>query len=570
MEKYKKHKHKEQKEKRKPIPKQFIMLLISAFIIIIPLLGKKITVGHDYLFHSTNMILTNEYIDIFNFNILLPKVFGGTIANGFGYGTGIFYPPLSYYLTSYITYLLNLSNNNTVLSITYLEILIVFTSGIVMYKFIKRISKDDYISMIGSISYICSTYFLCNIYTRTAIGESLTFIFLPLVFYGLYELFYGDTTKFYLLFTVGYIGLINSHLVLSLFITILILILFLINFKMVFKKDKLIKLTISSILVLLISSPFLVPFLEHSILGNYSVYEEYFMYTIDEIKEHALNIMDFFIIKHKTETGIEVYINYAILIPSILTIIFNKQIFEKEKRKNCISILVLIFLAAYVSTKYFPWEIMPSYIQMIQFPWRMVGIVSFGISIISGYAIKLIDEKKKKVVAYTLVVFITFFGFSTIARERIYDIVYPETMYMGVQSEYLPSNTSKNLIYYETRNKNIKLQNGEAKISIIKNDTPYLKAEIKLISDNIKIELPRLYYFGYEIKIIDQNGNVNKIDYYENEKGFIELDISKSGILEIDYKGTIANKIANYVCFVTLLAVSIVIIYKKKKIGKSH
>lgn len=565
MGKYKKNKHKDQKEKRNSIPKPFIMLLISAFIIVIPLLGKKITGGHDYLFHSTNMILTNEYIDIFNFNILLPKVFGGTIANGFGYGTGIFYPPLSYYLTSYITYLLNLSNHNTVLSLTYLQILIVFTSGIVMYKFIKRISKDDYISMIGSISYICSTYFIGNIYTRTAIGESLTFIFLPLVFYGLYELFYGSSSKFYLLFTLGYIGLINSHLVLSLYITILILILFLINFKIVFKKDKLIKLTISSILVLLISSPFLVPFLEHSILGSYSVYEENFMYTIDEIKEHALNITDFFIIKHKTETGIEVYINYAILIPSILTIIFNKQIFEKEKRKNYISILILILLSAFISTKYFPWEIMPSYIQMIQFPWRMIGIVSFGLSIISGYVIKLIDEKKRKVVAYALVVFITFFGFSTIARERILDIVYPETMYMGVQSEYLPSNTSKNLTYYETRNKDIKLQNGEAEINTVKNDTPYLKVEIKLISDDIKIELPRLYYLGYEIKLIDQDGNINKIDYYENENGFIELDVSKSGILEIDYKGTTANKIANYVCLITLIAVLITIIYKKKK-----
>lgn len=541
----------------------FICLVITIIILIYPLIGNKVSYGHDYLFHATNNILNYTNIDVFKLNMLLPKIFGGTIANGFGYGTGIFYPPMTYYLTSYITFIFNLSYQNCVLSLTYLEILIIIASGLVMYKFTKRISKDNHVAAISSITYISYSYFLCNIYTRNALGESLIAVFLPLVFYGLYELFNNNDKKFYLLFIIGYIGMIHSHLVISLFITIIILIIFIINYKKVFKKDIIIKLSIASILILLISSPYLVPLLEHKIYGNYTVFEKNTMYQDSQIIEYTLSLSDYLLVKYKTQNGIELYFSFVTLVTTILTIIYNKKIFKKANKKIYFNTLLLIIISVIISSKIFPWEKMPYFIKIIQFPWRLCILTSFGISILSGYFIKLIDKKYQKIIACLIIVLIIFFGYATIPRENLTTVFHPSKMHMGNQYEYLPINTKNNLSYFNSRNQDIIIKEGNANINITKNNTPYLKSEIALISNSIKVELPRLYYLGYEIIMKDEKGNKNAIKYYENEFGFIELELTKSGILEVNYKGTLASKISNYICIIAIITWISVIIYIK-------
>ena len=545
--------------------KPFIGLLIAIFILIIPLLNNKISFGHDYKFHATNNIVTYNSIDILKLKLTLPQIYSKKIANGFGYGTGIFYPSLTNYLASYITYFLDLSYQNCVLSLTYIGILIIIASGLMMYKFTKKISKDKYIAAISAMTYISYSYFLCNIYARNALGEALISIFLPLVFYSLYELFLGNEKKFLPLFIIGYVGMINSHLVLSILITIIIIIMFFFNYRKVFKKDKIKKLTLASILILLISSPYLVPLIEHRLFGNYVVFEENVMYNLESIKEHALNFVDYFLVKYKTNNGVEVYFGYITIITSIATIIFNKRIFKKEEKNIYRNLIIFITISIFLSSKILPWDYMPHFIKMIQFPWRICGITSLGLSILSGYFIKIIEPKYKKIVAIFMSILIVFFGFATIPKENMQDIFHPAKMSMGNQNEYLPVNANKNINYFENRNKKIISKKGETEIKIIKNSIPYLNAEIILNTEKAIIELPRLYYLGYEVTIKETNGKKNKINYYENEYGFIELEINKSGILEVDYKGTIANQIANYICIITIIICIFICIYNKIK-----
>jgi len=553
------------KNKFKKIPKSFIGVIIAILVLISPLLSNKVTFGHDYVFHVTSNLVNHGYLNIFEFKFFLPKIFGSTIANGFGYGTGIFYPPLSYHLTSYISYFLNLSYQNSVLAISYSQILILILSGVVMYKFVKRISSDNYVAALSSVSYISYTYFLCTLYTRCAIGEGLMSIFLPLVLYGLYELFYGDDKKFIPLFVIGYTGMILSHLVLSVFITIIILIIFLFNIKKVLKKEKIKKLVISSILILLITSPFTVPLLEHKIYGNYTVFAENTMYDTETIKASATNILDFLVVKPKTANGIEVYIGYVTLFTMLIVIYKNKEIFQKENRSIYKNLLLLIIISLVLSSRIIPWNKMPYFLKIIQFPWRLCMVASLGISILSGYFIKLVDKEHKKKLAVLIVILTIFFGYATIAREYIIEPLVPYEMSLGNQKEYLPVKTNNNLEYFYSRNQEIIFKEGTGEIKIIENETPYLKSEINISSNNLIIELPRLYYLGYEIKLTDKDGVENKLDYYESEYGFIELHIIKNGTLEIDYTGTTANKIANYVSIITIISLISILIYNKIK-----
>lgn len=555
--------------KLKLIPKPLVGVIFSAFILLCPLLNGKIAWGHDYSFHSSNMILASDTLNVARLRIILPKIFGGIIAKGFGYGTGIFYPPLSYSLTAYISYFLKLINLDTNLSITILEIIVTILSGIIMYIFLKRIFKDNKIASIGSISYISSTYFLCNIYIRSALGELLTFIFIPLVFWGLYELFFEDGKKFNLLFIVGYVGMIHSHLVLTMYLTIIIILTFLCFPKKVFKKDKIQKLLISSSLILLISSTYLVPLIEHKLLGNYVVFEPYSMYSDNWIKENSLTLRDYLTIGTKAN-NIKVYINQVSLCLFIIVSIFNKKIFTKEKKHIYLITMIIIVISTIMSSSYFPWENVPSFFKMIQFPWRLCVITTFGISIIVGNIVKIIKGENKTLIIVGLTLAMLLFGYNTIRQETVTNPTAPLTMNMGSQSEYLPSNTLNNIEYFNRRNQDVFLKEGSAEVYVNVNNPPYLKATINLTSNTTIIELPRLYYLGYKVQLIDCNGNIEKINYYENKYGFIELQIDKSGTLELSYEGTLANKVSNYICMITITSYILYAIYTKRYIKENR
>jgi len=542
----------------------YLLLITAIFLLSYPLISNKIKYEDDYYFHVTNLLVNREHINILKFKFLIPQIFSGGIANNLGYGTGIFYPPLSYYLTCYMS---SLINSNKI--IEYLQIIIIILSSLTMFKFLKKVTKDNYISTIGSISYISSIYFLTDIYRRFAIAESLTFIFIPIVFLGLYNIISLNNNKIHI-FIIGYLGMIHCHLVISIYLTLIIIFLFLCFPKKILKKEIIKKLLLSSLIILLISSSYLIPLLEHKILGNYAVFEPNYMYTLESVKEHALSIKELLTIK---TTGVKIYLNYIILILSIITIILNKKIFKKENNKLNINLykvsLIITILSIFISSKLFPWEIMPNFLKMIQFPWRLLGLASFSLAILSGYTIKLIKEKYKLLLTIIISIFIVMNGYLSIEQKNNHnnllmeDIPIPNEISLGVQSEYLPTKTINNIDYFKYRGEYIIIKEGKAKTTIIENNTPYLKSEIKLISDNITIELPRIYYLGYEIKLTDKEGNTKKIDYYENENGFIETKLNKSGILEINYKGTLANKIANYISILTIGICLSILLYKK-------
>ena len=69
------------------------------------------------------------------------------------------------------------------------------------------------------------------------------------------------------------------------------------------------------------------------------------------------------------------------------------------------------------------------------------------------------------------------------------------------------------------------------------NKTPVLIFDIE--TEGAKIELPRLYYLGYDIKL-----NSKQLSYKENKNGFIELYVKESGTITVKYAGTTGYKVA--------------------------
>ena len=68
-------------------------------------------------------------------------------------------------------------------------------------------------------------YLFTDIFIRGAFNESFLLFIVPLIFLGIHYLI-DDNNKlmFYLLFVIGYVLAINTHLVLSIYLTVVILI----------------------------------------------------------------------------------------------------------------------------------------------------------------------------------------------------------------------------------------------------------------------------------------------------------------------------------------------------------
>ncbi len=178
------------KEKRKII--DVIAIGIVAFLLSIPNLSQNLNLYFDdgcqhlmRAYGTYQTILRGE-----NWNIISDFV------NGFGYSWDLFYGPLSEYLLL-IFGVVTKSFNTGFKILTYL---LLFLAGRFMYQCVHEITDNRNTALLATIVYITSPYFFTDIYIRHSLGEAMAFVFVPLVFWGLYRLFNTEKNHYQLIF----------------------------------------------------------------------------------------------------------------------------------------------------------------------------------------------------------------------------------------------------------------------------------------------------------------------------------------------------------------------------------
>ena len=518
------------------------VIFVVAFFTMMPMFTSEYKSSHDTKFHLANIdSLTEQIKDDF----LFPSKIVGRIGNDFGYGTELFYPPLSHYSTAYI----NVIFNNPVISIKIVHFLGLFLLGITMFFLAKRLSDNSEIGLLSAIIYMLFPYHLSNIYIRDALGESLFFVFLPLIFLGLYELFNDNLKKFYPLFIVGYVFAMLSHLIMTAYLTVIILVFLIVKYKKTLKYLK--PLIIAALFILTITSPYTVGLLQQKILGNYNVFVDGVM--VQGTWGNALNPFDYILVfKNMGNSEIKFYIDIIVLIMLFLTF----KNYKKYNNKYYNYILVFGIVCFILSSQIFPWDILPKSLRLIQFPWRFVTFISLVVSLLAPLC--LCNFKDKKVLSLILIIVMLLLAQPNLrqATNEVINVDNLEYWYgVGVQREYTPVNTVNNLDYYDNRSQDILIKEGEGTVNLIINKVPYLEFEV---TGQVTVELPRLYYIGYTL--IDSNNN--KVNIYENEKGFIETKVSE-GTYKLDFTGTTFDKVASVVSFLSCLTL-VVFVWRKK------
>lgn len=235
-----------------------------------------------------------------------------------------------------------------------LFIFAIIASGcIISYACFKRCVKDEIAGLTGSMTLLLMPYHLLDIYNRAAIGECLSFVFLPLIFCGMYLLYSEEKkNKAELYLIIGMTGLINSSLIIAMAAAFTVLIFAFILYKKTFVNKRYQILLKSAIFTLLINAVSIIP-------GIFMIKESgaFGLHNISlDISGKGVSISDIInLLPSSDKPGIAAIGAGFIMILIIYAIWTRKSEtgkYVKECRVSLIAMLVFLIL----SLKYLPWD----------------------------------------------------------------------------------------------------------------------------------------------------------------------------------------------------------------------
>lgn len=548
--------------------KTYSFIILIAVIVSIPLFSSNYYIYiDDGIQHICRIMGTYQSITE---GQMFPVIMSN-FCNGFGYSWNLFYSPF----TAYMPLVFHFITNSFVLDIKFFMVLVTIFSGITMYRLMNTITKSKYASLLGAILYVLAPYRLTDMYIRMALAELTSFIFLPMVFQGLYMLFHGEkmeTKKPEIILTIGAIGLVVTHLIIAMYTAIIALIYVIINIKKL--KDKVIlkKLLISFVFIICITSFFLLPMLEQRFSADYEVFQPGRMERTEALIYYKLDLLDFIY----TEKGNMVFeIGFVTIIGLILTIFAYKKV-EKRYKKFYIFSLIVGVISLIMTLKLFPFEKLPAVLKMLQFSFRMLEFSSFFLAIVVSihYSIMIKNFSMKDVVVLTTITLLLLipmmirnvpYSENVMGEERLWPAVRvtqnTKRVHAGCASfEYLPTKAFENIDYIKTRENSIYVLEGQIEILNQEKNGTNMSFDIADGEKGTKLELPYIYYVGYEVTLKTENEE-RKLETFESENGFVGIELRDSigeGEILVSYPGTATMKIS---AVVSILGLSGMILY---------
>ncbi len=401
--------------------REYIVLIFLYLLFLFPLLHPGVFVTHDGENHIARFA---SYVRAFMDGQFPPR-WAGNLNYGYGTPLFIFFYPLPGYLAS-------LLQSAGVSLETCFKLLSLFAFLLAPIGFFTwtRFFLGKKAAFIASLLYGLAPYHFLDLYVRGDIGELLSFVFIPWVFYFLEKNYRKITIENTLLGGVMYAFLILSHNIMALLFSIL----FAGYIILKIKHGKTVSL--GNVLMLgvglLLSSFFWIPALLEQRYLNTALFVE------DLYKSHFPNLSQLifspwgFGSDVNTMGGLSPQIGVIHLAGVILALCFIKQI-VKNKGMDVVFWVSVFFCAMFMSLSVSTilWENLPL-LKQFQFPWKFTVLSSFAAALICGF---VFDLKMNKYIytATVLGIIITSFYFTRVSgyihRNDSFYFNFPGTTY---------------------------------------------------------------------------------------------------------------------------------------------
>lgn len=401
----------------------FLIGILLSLILLWPLFKAPYFTHHDDV-QVIRLHQMNECIQ----DLQIPCRWVPDLGGLYGYPLFNYYGPLPYYFGE-IVYLFS---NSFIFSAKVMFAASFIGSFLFMYLFVKKL-WGELGGILAGLFYSYAPYHAVDFYVRGAMGEMWALMFFPAIFWAILRLWKDTNWKNSVVISILTAMLITSHnlstLVFAPFILLFILVLY------IYKNDvKFVTLSVFGlILALFVSAFYWAPaLLEKGLVHVETTISGYFSYT-----EHFKGLRKLFFertwgwgasireIPGGERDGMSFQIGIVHTLTWLAVLVLT---FINRKKEKFAFLLVLFFsLSALFSIfmihprSVFVWNLIEP-ISFLQFPWRLLMLVIFFVSIVAGSLAKFIPNKVLTFVTSFLVFVVVVLNFSYFRPQKFVNL----------------------------------------------------------------------------------------------------------------------------------------------------
>ena len=483
----------------------------------------------------------------------------------YGYGSGFYYP--DFFLQ--IPALLLLLGFSYWSSYRIFVFLCTFFSLCSIYGCVKKISGKLSAARLSAVLYAFAAYRLIDIFYRAAVGEFQSFIFMPMIILGLYEIYEGHPEK-WLYFALGFAGLLLSHMISLAICGVFTLAFVLIRFRKTFGDRKVFAALVKSVLLTLaLGAFFILPMMEQAATVELKV-NGIFSGTVT--RSNIISFKDIFLLFdswHTKDGQRNAYPGIIFLIIPALRLIFVR----KRSMKIVIADTLTLFgvAALIMSTNAFPWRRMIHVLYRIQISSRIFIVATVCLSISCAIYADLISSSKW--FAAAVVLGAAACGLPIIietCENRMFSIdeyLYRANLRTVAGGEYLPANFDRD--YPEENKDNVLSNTADYEITRYKRQglTFTFSYEVKDGGEDVYFNVPLIMYTGYRAELTTADGAVTELQPEADDIGLVRVNTGgvDAGTICVHYEKTTIQIVSEIISLSALAFIIVVKLYGKKE-----
>lgn len=564
----------------------FLLFAVAVYLIY-PLLGEGYFVGQEALGPQYRVYGIGLAISSGQFP---PKVLPNLV-NGLGYGWNIFYSPLAYDFTWVISAL----GFSYITSTKLIHFLAILLSGTFIYALVIRITGRGTAALIAAVLYMTAPYRLVDLYVRNAYAESFAFLFVPVVFLGMYEIFHGDPRRWWVL-AAGMSGIVLTHNISGLYCALFVAAYVATQARRLAKEINLLRsLGVAALMSVLLTAYFIGPLLEHQAAHSYAVFDPEFVralgFSADHLRDHAVKPWQLFSHEFMHLSSVRPQslplasdkpeMPFLLGVPLVLFAAVGVFAARRHAAQNIFRFSMIAALLSLVMTlEGFPWEFVPQPLHYLQFPWRLLLFAVFFLSLTGGAAGLLIPEKyDRNFVIVPLVVLLCVYVFGFIKPDyraflndsvipAIENVRNPNSNIGTSKAEYLPIRSIEHLNYLREHRGAPVILSGEADFISTEHFGTNLSINVVLNTSEALIELPFVYYLGYQATLQTHDDIKHDLDIFEGPNGLGALIVHDSGKVSVRYGVTQWSAVSYAMTFAGLIWLALLLIFRNQFVMK--
>jgi len=547
-------------------------------IILLALLGVK------SLFHTafyTSHDGRHQIIRLMHFhqglvNGQLPVRWAGTAFHGYGYPLFIFTYRLPFWLAEG-WYLLA---GNLGEAIKFVFIITFVFSGLTMYWLAQKIWQSKLAGFLSAILYLWAPYRFSNIFVRAALGEAVSFVFMPLIFLGIWGLSKESkkSLKWFLVLILGLGGAVLSHAItLGLWFLPLIFWFIYCFYQSKNRKKYFIYSFLAGLLSLGLTAYYWLPAAAErkyvkftGAIGNY--YQAHFV-TLKQLIYSRWGYGFSFPGVENDMMSFQVGLGQWLIVflsLFLLTLYLISSFYRKLKLNQKVLPLLLYFLAIFFLSIYFMLDYSAWFYPLINrfftidIPWRFLGISVFSASILAGALTVILKKNWFKWGLISLILALVFYTNRNHLRVNQY-VYLPESEY------WQSAETSNEYDDYAPRWFNFAADQRDPELTTLKgeseNQLKERKSNLFVFQSQVKsgeaeVATKLAYYPGWQAKV---DGQETEIYYEEDGRIRVILDQGEH-LIELFFKETKLRLISNWISLASLILLTGGLVITKRKI----